>query len=53
MKCKCKLPLYKQLLKSNRKCDYYTGNGEVKKFHRLDQMIRKFRVITRKLERGR
>ena len=25
MKCKCKHPLYKQLLKSNRMCDYYTG----------------------------
>ena len=25
IRCKCKNPVYKHLLKSNRKCDYYTG----------------------------
>ena len=35
MKCKCKHPLYKQLLKSNRKCDYYTGSQTLKQFEEV------------------
>ena len=35
MKCKCKHPLYKQLLKSNRKCDYYTGIQTLKQFEKI------------------
>ena len=35
MKCKCKHLLYKQLLKSNRKCDYYTGIQTLKQFEKI------------------
>ena len=35
MKCKCKHPLYKQLLDSNRKCDYYSGIQTRKKFEKI------------------
>ena len=35
MKYKCKHPLYKQLLKSNRKCDYYTGIQTLKQFEKI------------------
>ena len=42
MKCKCKHPLYKQLLKSNRKCDYYTGIQTLKQFEKIYDIVSPF-----------
>ena len=42
MKCKCKHPLYKQLLKSNRKCDYYSGIQTRKKFEKIYDIVSPF-----------
>ena len=45
MECKCKHPLSKQLLKSNKKCDFHTGIQTLKQFakvydefHQLEQL---------------
>ena len=35
IKCNCKHPLYKQLLKSNKKCDYYTGIETLKQLEKI------------------
>ena len=42
MKCKCKHLLYKQLLKSNRKCDYYTGIQTLKQFEKIYDIVSPF-----------
>ena len=42
MKCKCRHPLHKQLLKSNRKCDYYTGIQTLKQFEKIYNIVSPF-----------
>ena len=42
MKRKCKHPLYKQLLKSNGKCDYYIGIQTLKQFEKIYDIISPF-----------
>ena len=42
MKCKCRHPLYKQLIKSNRKCDYYTGIQTLKQFEKIYNIVSPF-----------
>lgn len=37
--CSCKLPLYKSLLKSDKKCDFYTGIITLKLFEHLHDII--------------
>ena len=41
-KCKCKYPLYKQLLKSDKKCNFYTGIVTIKQFEVLHDFISPF-----------
>ena len=42
MKCKCRHPLYKQLLKLNGKCDYYTGIQTLKQFEKIYDIVSPF-----------
>ena len=42
MKCKCKHPLYKQLLKSNKKCNHYTKTQTLKQFEKIYDIVSPF-----------
>ena len=42
VKCKRKHPLYKHLLKSNRKCDYYTGIQTLKQSEKIYDIVSPF-----------
>ena len=42
MRCKCKHSLYKQLLKSNGKCDYYIGIQTLKQFEKIYDIVSPF-----------
>ena len=42
MKCKCKHPLYKQLLKSNKKCNHYTKIQTLKQFEKIYDIVSPF-----------
>ena len=42
IKCKFKHPLYKQLLKSNRKRDYCTGTQTLKQFEKIYDIVSPF-----------
>ena len=42
MKCKCKHPLYKQLLKSNKKCNHYTRIQTLKQFEKIYDIVSPF-----------
>ena len=42
MKCKCKHPLYKQLLQSNKKCNYYKGIQRLKQFKNIYDIVSPF-----------
>ena len=42
MKWKCRHPLYKQLLKLNRKCRYYTGIQTLKQFEKIYDIVSPF-----------
>ena len=42
MKCKCNSPLYKQILKSDVKCNYYTGIQTPKQFEKIYDIVSPF-----------
>ena len=42
MKYKCKHPLYKQLLKSNKKCNHYTRIQTLKQFEKIYDIVSPF-----------
>ena len=39
---RCKYPLYNQLLKWNKKCDYYTGIQTLKQFEKIYDIVSSF-----------